>query len=41
MSATLVAGLEMAKDGRLSLRQDEKFGPILVRNRSEGERGDE
>ncbi len=38
MSATLVAGLEMAKDGRLSLRQEQKFGPILVRDRGEGER---
>jgi segregation and condensation protein A len=40
MSATLVAGLEMAKDGRLSLRQDERFGPILVCSKTEGERGD-
>jgi len=35
MSATLVAGLEMAKDGRLSLRQELNFGPILVRNAGE------
>ena len=41
MSATLVAGLEMAKDGRVSLRQDERFGPILVRSKTESERGDE
>nr|WP_297372341.1 ScpA family protein [Acidocella sp.] len=32
LSATLVAGLEMAKHGRLLLRQDERFGPILVRS---------
>jgi segregation and condensation protein A len=30
MAATLIAGLEMAKDGRLSLRQEAKFGPILL-----------
>ena len=33
MSATLIAGLEMAKDGRVNLRQDEKFGPILMRSK--------
>ncbi|WP_297489690.1 ScpA family protein [Acidocella sp.] len=32
ISATLIAGLEMAKDGRLHLRQNEKFGPILIRS---------
>ncbi len=31
LSATLVAGLEMAKGGELSLRQERSFGPILVR----------
>jgi segregation and condensation protein A len=31
LSATLVAGLEMAKEGRLHLRQEVIFGPILVR----------
>jgi segregation and condensation protein A len=31
LSATLVAGLEMAKGGRLHLRQEVIFGPILVR----------
>ncbi|MCB5945356.1 ScpA family protein [Acidocella sp. KAb 2-4] len=41
IAATLIAGLEMAKDGRLNLRQDERFGPILVRNRTECEAGDE
>jgi len=30
MSATLVAGLEMAKSGALRLRQERNFGPILV-----------
>jgi segregation and condensation protein A len=33
ISSTLIAGLEMAKDGRLHLRQDEKFGPILMRSK--------
>lgn len=33
ISATLIAGLEMAKDGRLNLRQDERFGPILMRSK--------
>ncbi len=42
LASTLIAGLEMAKDGRLKLRQDEKFGPILIRNRQhEGGAGDE
>jgi len=31
ISATLVAGLEMAKDGSVSLRQERDFSPILVR----------
>jgi segregation and condensation protein A len=30
LSSTLIAGLELARDGRLRLRQDEPFGPILV-----------
>jgi segregation and condensation protein A len=30
VAATLIAGLEMAKDGRLHLRQEERFGPILL-----------
>jgi segregation and condensation protein A len=33
-AATLIAGLEMAKDGRLNLRQDERFGPILLRHKT-------
>jgi segregation and condensation protein A len=36
MSATLVAGLEMAKGGSLHLRQERFFGPILVK-KGEGE----
>lgn len=35
ISATLIAGLEMARHGQLDLRQDEKFGPILMRQRVE------
>ena len=35
ISSTLIAGLEMAKDGQLHLRQDEKFGPILMRQKKE------
>jgi segregation and condensation protein A len=31
MASTLLAGLEMARGGVLTLRQDEMFGPILVR----------
>jgi segregation and condensation protein A len=34
IAATLIAGLEMAKDGRLNLRQEERFGPILLGPRS-------
>jgi len=30
-ASTLLAGLEMARDGRLRLRQDAPFGPVLVR----------
>jgi segregation and condensation protein A len=37
ISSTLIAGLEMAKHGKLDLRQDERFGPILMRQREEGE----
>lgn len=40
IAATLLASLEMAKDGRLKLRQDRQFGPIWLRagddNRGEG-----
>lgn len=35
ISATLVAGLEMARSGQLDLRQDKMFGPILMRKRQE------
>lgn len=31
MASTLLAGLEMARDGRIRLRQDAPFGPVLVR----------
>jgi segregation and condensation protein A len=31
LSATLVAGLEMAREGGILLRQEAQFGPILVR----------
>jgi segregation and condensation protein A len=31
LSSTLLAGLEMARGGAVRLRQDEAFGPILVR----------
>ena len=31
VASTLLAGLEMARDGRLRLRQDVPFGPVLVR----------
>ncbi len=29
-AATLLAGLELARDGRLRLRQDQAFGPIML-----------
>ena len=31
MASTLLAGLELARDGRADLRQEAAFGPILVR----------
>jgi segregation and condensation protein A len=31
LASTLLAGLEMAKDGGISLRQEQDFGPIFVR----------
>ena len=37
ISSTLIAGLEMAKIGRLDLRQDKGFGPILMRQTKEGD----
>ena len=30
MSSALIAGLELARDGHVRLRQAEAFGPILV-----------
>ena len=35
-AATLLAGLEMARDGRMRLRQDQAFGPILLAGRPDG-----
>jgi segregation and condensation protein A len=35
MSSTLMAGLELARDGRLRIRQEEAFGPILLRSPEE------
>lgn len=32
LSSTLLAGLELARGGAVSLRQDEAFGPILLRS---------
>ncbi|MBE9606660.1 segregation/condensation protein A [Acetobacteraceae bacterium H6797] len=34
LASTLIAGLEMAKGGALELRQDEAFGPIMLRRQS-------
>jgi segregation and condensation protein A len=36
LSATLVAGLEMARGGDITLRQEEVFGPILVHKGDDG-----
>ena len=38
LASTLVAGLEMARGGGIEMRQEEAFGPILVRRRT-GEGG--
>jgi segregation and condensation protein A len=38
LSATLVAGLELARGGAVTLRQEQEFGPIRVR-KSDHERG--
>ncbi len=35
VAATLLAGLELARDGAAELRQDQPFGPILLRRREE------
>ena len=34
LASTLLASLEMARDGGLRLRQDAAFGPILLRSHS-------
>jgi segregation and condensation protein A len=34
LSATLVAGLELAKTGEVQLRQEQEFGPIRVKKGS-------
>jgi segregation and condensation protein A len=36
LASTLLAGLEMAREGALRLRQETAFGPILVRRASSG-----
>jgi segregation and condensation protein A len=38
LTSTLLAGLEMARDGKVQLRQEMEFGPILVR-RGRGREG--
>jgi segregation and condensation protein A len=35
LASTFVAGLQLAKDGQLELRQTERFGPIYLRKRTE------
>jgi segregation and condensation protein A len=35
LASTLLAGLEMARGGAIDLRQDETFGPIMVKRGSE------
>ena len=35
LASTLIASLEMARDGALRLRQDAAFGPILLRSHTE------
>jgi segregation and condensation protein A len=35
MASTFVAGLQLAKEGALELRQTERFGPIFLRKRNE------
>jgi segregation and condensation protein A len=41
LASTLVAGLEMARFGTLRLRQEETFGPILLRRAEPGTNGPE
>ena len=38
MASTLLAGLEMARDGQLRLRQERPFGPILLRRGGQSRR---
>lgn len=40
LAASFGASLEMARDGRLELRQEEAFGPLLMRPRCRDDRGD-
>jgi len=35
LASTFVAGLQLAKDGQIELRQSERFGPIHLRKRTE------
>ena len=35
LASTFVAGLQLAKDGSIELRQTERFGPIYLRKRTE------
>lgn len=35
-ASTLIAGLEMARDGRMKLRQDTPFGPIMLAGGTDG-----
>ena len=37
IASTFAAGLELARSGRLELRQEQAFGPILIRPRDSGE----
>jgi segregation and condensation protein A len=41
LASTLVAGLEMVRGGRIRLRQEQQFGPILVRRADAEADGDE
>ena len=36
LASTLLAGLELARDGRLRIRQEQAFGPILVAGAADG-----
>jgi segregation and condensation protein A len=39
IASTFVAGLQLAKDGQIELRQTERFGPIQLRKRNEPRSG--